>query len=69
MPGYEKDVPCEQVFPRYREAVERAVKLDHWQETRGCAGENPSTGVHRLTERIMELSRDEQLKKHAVTQR
>jgi hypothetical protein len=53
MPGYEKEVPFEQVFPRYPEAVQRAAALEHWQETRGCAGENPSTGVRRLTERIM----------------
>ena len=69
MPGYDKEVPFELVFPHYREAVERAAELEHWQETRGCAGENPSTGVHRLTERIMELGREEQLKKHRMTDR
>lgn len=69
MPGYDKEVPFDVVFPRYREAVDRAAALDHWQETRGCAGENPSTGIHRLTERIMELGREEQLKKHRLTER
>jgi len=64
MPGYVKEVPFERLFPRYAEAVQRADALDHWQTTRGCAGENPSTGVHRLTERIMALGREEQLKKH-----
>lgn len=64
MPRYDKEVPFDLVFPRYREAVQRAEALEHWQETRGCAGENPSTGVHRLTERIMELGREQQLKKH-----
>jgi hypothetical protein len=64
IPGYDKEVPFELIFPRYREAVQRAEALEHWQETRGCAGDNPSTGVHRLTERIMELGREEQLKKH-----
>jgi len=68
MPGYDKEVPFDLVFPLYREAVERAETLNHWQETRGCAGENPSTGVHRLTERIVELGREEQLKKHRRTQ-
>jgi hypothetical protein len=66
MPLYDKEVPFELVYPHYQSAVQRAVELEHWQETRGCAGENPSTGVHRLTERIMELSRDEQLKKHRL---
>jgi hypothetical protein len=66
MPGYDKEVPFELVFPHYQSAVQRALELDHWQETRGCAGENPSTGVHRLTERIMELSREEQLRKHRL---
>ena len=69
MPGYDKEVPFDRVFPHYQSAVQRAVELDHWQETRGCAGENPSTGVHRLTERIMELGREEQLKKHRLTDR
>lgn len=69
MPGYDKEVPFDLVFPRYPEAVQRAAELEHWQETRGCAGENPSTGVHRLTERIMELGREEQLKKHRLTDR
>lgn len=69
IPGYDKEVPFELIFPRYREAVQRAEALEHWQETRGCAGENPSTGVHRLTERIMELGREEQLKKHRLADR
>jgi hypothetical protein len=66
MPGYVKEVPFERVFPFYGEAVQRAEALEHWQETRGCAGENPSTGVHRLTERIMALGREGQLKKHRL---
>jgi len=69
MPEYDREVPFELVFPHYRLAVERAVELDHWQETRGCAGENPSTGVHLLTEQIMKLSREEQLKKHRLSGR
>jgi hypothetical protein len=69
MPGYDKEVSFDLVFPHYQLAVQPAVELDHWQETRGCAGENPSTGVHRLTTRIMELSREEQLKKHRLADR
>ena len=64
MPRYDKEVPFEQVFPRLQEAVRRGVWLDRWQEEQGRPGGNPSTGVHRLTERIMQLGRDEQLKKH-----
>lgn len=63
MPGYEKEVPFEVVFPLYEGAVQRAQALDQWQDNQGRAGGNPSTGVHRLTERIMELGREEQLKK------
>lgn len=64
IPGYEKRVPFDRVFPNYLSAVQRATDLNDWQENRGCGGENPSTGVHELTERITRLGRDEQLKKH-----
>jgi len=66
MPAYEKEVPFGVVFPLYHEAVRRADALHKWQETRECVGENPWTGVYRLTERIMELGREEQLKKHGL---
>lgn len=69
MPGYDKEVPFELLFPRYQSAVQRAAELDHWQETRGCAGENPSTGFHRLTERIMDLRREEQRMRHRLADR
>ncbi len=69
MPAYDKEVPFELLFPRYQSAVQRAAELDDWQEARGCAGENPSTGFHGLTERIMELSREKQLKKHELAGR
>jgi len=64
MPGYVKEVPFEFVFPHHHEAVGRAVALDDWQQREGRPGGNPSTGVYLLTERIMQLGRDEQLKKH-----
>ena len=64
MPGFDKEVPFEAVFPHHQEAVGRAVALDDWQHNQGRPGGNPSTGVHRLTERIRELGREEQLKKH-----
>jgi len=66
MPGYEKEVPFDLVYPHHQEAVDRAVALDQWQQEQGRKGENPSTGVHRLTERITELSHEEQLKKHQL---
>ena len=69
MPGYDKEVPFEAVFPHHQEAVGRAVALDNWQQSQGRPGGNPSTGVHRLTERIMELGREEQLKKHRLPYR
>jgi hypothetical protein len=69
LPRYDKEVPWANVFPLYQGAVKRAQALECWQETRGCAGENPSTGVHQLTERIMELGREQQIKKHQALRR
>lgn len=53
MPRYEKRLPCETLLERYDNALRRATELEHWHETRGTDGYNPSTGVHRLTEEIM----------------
>jgi hypothetical protein len=64
MPGYDKEVPFETVFPHHQEAVARADALEIWQGQQNRPGGNPSTGIHRLTTRIMELGREEQLKKH-----
>jgi hypothetical protein len=52
MPGYEKKLPCSILAPLLDEAVGRALRLAAWHETRGTTGENPSTGVHLLVERI-----------------
>ncbi len=52
LPDYEKKVPFAKLHPNYDEAVQRALDLDAWQQTRGAEGSNPSTGVHKLTERI-----------------
>jgi hypothetical protein len=52
LPGYEKKVPFTKLHPNYDEAVQRALDLDAWQQTRGAQGSNPSTGVHKLTEKI-----------------
>lgn len=63
LPDYQKDVPFDALRPHYEDAVARARALDHRQETAGDAGGNPSTGVYRLTERIHELGREEQLRR------
>ena len=52
IPGYEKQLPTAQLHPRCDVALRRAKDLDQWQKSRGCEGENPSTGVYRLMERI-----------------
>jgi hypothetical protein len=57
LPDYEKNVPCDALYPLYPEAVRRAVELQRWQETRGPAAANPSTRVYVLTERIKDLGR------------
>jgi len=57
MPGYEKAPDCDALMPHQDEAIERAVRLEDWQESRGNAGENPSTGVHRLIQKINAVCR------------
>jgi len=52
LPQYEKSLPFDHLHSGYEQAVERARELDHRCETAGCPGDNPSTGVHVLTEHI-----------------
>ena len=52
LPGYEKKVSFVKLHPNHEEAVKRALAVDAWQQTRGSEGSNPSTGVHKLTEKI-----------------
>jgi hypothetical protein len=52
LPGYDKDLPFARIHPAYDQAVERARELDRRCETAGNPGDNPSTGVHILTELI-----------------
>lgn len=54
LPEYKKSLPFDRLRPGYEEAVRRAEHLDRRCEERGCPGDNPSTGVHRLTELIRE---------------
>jgi hypothetical protein len=57
LPDYEKAVPFAKLHPYYDDAVQRAVALDAWQQSRGRGGSNPSTGVHKLTEKIKSFGR------------
>ncbi|HVT15348.1 MAG TPA: RloB family protein [Thermoanaerobaculia bacterium] len=52
LPHYQKALPFEKLDPRYTTAVIRARELDRRCEEAGCPGDNPSTGVYRLTECI-----------------
>ncbi len=52
LPGYEKDLPFDRLHPTYDQAVERAQELERRCESAGSPGDNPSTGVYVLTERI-----------------
>jgi hypothetical protein len=58
LPDYEKAVPFAKLHPNYEEVVKRALDLDAWQQTRGGEGSNPSTGVHKLTEKIKSFGRN-----------
>jgi RloB-like protein len=57
LPDYEKKVPFGMQHPTYREAVQRALALDTWQQSRGRGGSNPWTAVHKLTEKIKSFGR------------
>jgi RloB-like protein len=65
IPEYEKVVPFDKVRPLYDEACARARELDRWQRSQGCAGRNPTTLVYLLTEKILSLAREAQLKLHS----
>jgi hypothetical protein len=57
MPRYEKRLPVEALMATYGDAVRRSVALEQWHHTRDTDGDNPSTGVHRLTEEIIKEAR------------
>jgi hypothetical protein len=54
---------------RYRDALRRAVALDKWHLARGTDGENPSTRVYRLTERLAEVGNEQQLQRISAAAR
>jgi hypothetical protein len=59
--GYKKLVSYVDLRETYDDALRRAVQLDKRHAEIGEEGENPSTSVYRLTERLRELSRHRQL--------
>ena len=54
---YQKHVPFGALRDGYSEAVQRARKLDTRHIEIGAEGDNPSTNVYILTERIREFGR------------
>jgi hypothetical protein len=54
LPEYDKALPFARLHPKYADAVRRSQELDRRREDADDPGGNPSTGVHRLTERIRE---------------
>ena len=61
LPGYAKHLRFSDVADGCEDAVRRAKALDKRQEELGEPGGNPSTGMHRLTERIRQFSRSARL--------
>lgn len=58
---YHKHVRYEELSNGYADAVERAATLERRHSEAGTEGGNPSTGVHRLTERIVKLGKANRL--------
>jgi len=52
--NFDKRVDYVHLAPLRQSAINRARKLDHWQRGRGEEGANPSTGVYKLVEAILE---------------
>ncbi|HEX8392112.1 MAG TPA: RloB family protein [Longimicrobium sp.] len=61
LPGYDKHLRFAALDGGFTDAVRRAQALDQRHEAMGTAGENPSTGVHKLMSRIDENSRSARL--------
>lgn len=61
LPRYDKHLVFEDVGDGYTDAVRRAEALDRHHAGLGQEGENPSTGVHGLTERIREFGKEARL--------
>jgi hypothetical protein len=61
LPEYDKHLRFEDLADGYDDAVKRAEALDRHHASLGQEGGNPSTGVHRLTERIREFGKTARL--------
>jgi hypothetical protein len=59
---FEKCIKFREVRERLEVAIVRAEQLDKWQDERGCSGENPSTTVHKLVQRMRHMSKSENLR-------
>jgi hypothetical protein len=58
IPSYEKRIPYDLIRDKYGDALKRASRLDHGHRQLQQEGENPSTAVPLLTERLRQLGRD-----------
>jgi hypothetical protein len=52
MPAYEKELSYDILRSKYSDALRRSEGLEKWHDSRGTPGENPSTMVYKLVERI-----------------
>lgn len=52
IPRYEKRLPVAELIERYKDALDRANRLQQWHASRDTPGANPSTDVHKLVERM-----------------
>lgn len=65
MNGYQKHIPGDLLFPLLEIALENAQRLAKWQVTRQAVGENPSTDVYKLIERLRAGSKQALIKQIA----
>ncbi len=61
LPQYDKHIRYDELAAGYTDAVSRARRLDQHHADLGKDGGNPSTGMHRLTERIREFGKTARL--------
>jgi hypothetical protein len=57
LPRYQKELPCDKLWPLQETAHRRAVEIENWHATRGTSGENPSTDVYRIIDEIRRYRR------------
>ena len=59
---FDKKVDFSEVRDRVERAIQHALELEKWQAQRGCSGDNPSTTVHILVQRLKDMSKSVGLK-------